>query len=51
MGELIKRIEAGTGYETVPMSGNPRLDTHYKYGTATITWSRASEKEYLESLN
>ena len=50
MGELIKHIEAGNGYETVPMSGNPRLDTHYKYGTATITWSRASEQTYLESL-
>ena len=49
MGELIKRIEAGNGYETVPMAGNPLLDTHYKYGTATITWSSASEKEYRES--
>jgi len=50
MRELINRIETGGGYEMTPMSGNPRLDTHYKYGTATITWSRASEKEYLESL-
>jgi len=50
MGELIRRIEAGKGYETVPMAGNPLLDTHYKYGTATITWSSASEKEYRESL-
>ena len=49
MGELIRRIEAGSGYETVPMSGNPLLDTHYKYGIATITWSGASEKEYRES--
>jgi glyoxylase-like metal-dependent hydrolase (beta-lactamase superfamily II) len=48
MGELIKRIEAKSGYETVPMQGNPRLDTNYKYGTATITWSRASEKAYFE---
>jgi len=50
MGELINRIENGGIYETTPMAGNPRLDTHFKYGTATITWSRASEKEYLESL-
>ena len=50
MRELIKRIEDGRGYETTPMSGNPRLDTHYKYGTATITWSRAAEKEYLETM-
>ena len=50
MGELINRIETGGNYETTPMSGNPRLDTHYKYGTATITWSRASEKEYRETL-
>jgi Zn-dependent hydrolases, including glyoxylases len=50
MAELINRIEKGGGYETSPASGNPNLDTNYKYGTATITWSRASEKEYLESL-
>ena len=48
MQELIKRINAGSGYETAPMSGNLRLDTNYKYGSATITWSRASEKEYFE---
>ena len=47
MGDLIKCIESGTGYETTPLQGNPRLDTNYKYGTATITWNRASEKEYL----
>jgi glyoxylase-like metal-dependent hydrolase (beta-lactamase superfamily II) len=51
MEELIKRIEAGSGYDTAPMTGNQMLDTHYKYGTATITWSRAAEKKYLELLN
>lgn len=51
MGELIRRIDSGSNYETTPMTGNSRLDTHYKYGTATITWNRASEKEYRESLN
>lgn len=50
MGSLINRIESGTGYETTSVQYNPRLDTNYKLGTATITWSRASEKEYLESL-
>jgi len=48
MAELIRCIEKGSGYETAPMTGsNSRLDTDYKYGTATITWSRASEKEYF----
>jgi len=51
MSELIKRIESGKGFETVPMSGNPYLDTHFKYGKATITWSRAAEKEYIEMIN
>ena len=50
MADLIRRIETGNHYETTPMSGNSRLDTHYKYGTATITWSRSAEKEYLESI-
>ena len=50
ISELIRRIEAGNGYETTPISGNPILDTHYKYGTATITWSRMAEKMYLNSL-
>jgi mannan endo-1,4-beta-mannosidase len=49
MGELIGRMEAGSGYETAPMlyGGSYDLDTDYKYGTATITWSRASEKKYF----
>jgi len=51
MAELIKRIETGGYYETLPMLGNVRLDTHYKYGLATITWSRAAEKEYLETIS
>ena len=51
MKELINRIETRGAYVTVPMSGNPRLDTHYKHGTATITWSRDSEQAYLETLN
>ena len=51
MAELIRRIDTGSNYETTPMSGNQRLDTHYKYGIATITWNRASEKEYRESLS
>jgi len=50
MSELIRRIETGSHYETVPIQGFLHLDTHYKYGTATITWSRAAEKEYLESV-
>ena len=48
MKSLIERIEAQSGYETTPMTGNPRLDTHFRYGTATITWSQAAKKEYLE---
>ena len=49
MGELIRRIDAGTGYETTPLGyANQYLDTDYKYGQATITWSRASEKAYRE---
>ena len=51
MEELMKRIEAGSGFETTPMSGNPVLDTHYRYGTATITWNRAAEKEYIGMIN
>ena len=48
MDELIRRMEAGSGYETAPMPyGGPSMDTNYKYGTATITWSRASEKKYF----
>ena len=48
MDELIRLMEAGSGYETAPMPyGGAYLDTDYKYGTATITWSRASEKKYF----
>ena len=47
MSELIRRIEAGSGYETIHNEWNTLLDTHYKYGTATITWSRAAEKKYF----
>ena len=51
MRSLIGRIDAEMGYETTPMAGNPRLDTHYKYGMATITWSKAAKEEYFEALN
>ena len=51
MGSLIGRIESGTGYEKTPVPYNSFLDTNYKYGTATITWKDAAEKEYLESLS
>jgi len=51
MNELIRRIDAGSGYETNAVSHSGSygrgLDTDYKYGTATITWSRASEKKYF----
>ena len=50
MAELINRIDQNGDYETTPMAGNPILDTNYKYGTATITWSRTSEKAYRESI-
>ena len=51
MQDLIGRIEEKTGFETIPNTTNPRLDTHYKYGKATITWNRASEKEYIERMS
>jgi len=51
MQELIKRIEMGSGYNNTPMLGNTRLDMYYKYGTATIAWNRAAEKEYLETFS
>jgi glyoxylase-like metal-dependent hydrolase (beta-lactamase superfamily II) len=50
MKTLIEKIGQGAAETTRATSSMASLDTNFKYGTATITWNKASADKYAESL-